>query len=273
MIYESFFHLDENPFGVTPDPRFLYRSAGHRHTLAYLAYGVFGKRGFITITGEAGIGKTTVIRTFVEIFCPCLEVAFVLTTRVNFEEMLFLILHDFGCEIQNESKVGMLTTLNSFLIDKFAQGQTSVLIIDEAQNLAPEVLEELRMLSNLETNQEKLIQIVLAGQLELERVLERHDLRQLRQRIAGILRMRALTEEEVDEYVSHRLRVAGHRTGNLTFTPCAQRALHAYSGGIPRLINTICDRTLVKAFIERTRRIGSRIVDESARELGLHPYS
>ncbi len=144
-MYEAFYNLKEPPFGSTPDPRFLYRSQGHREALAYIAYGLFGKKGFLAVTGEVGIGKTTVIRAFVHTFHPCLEVAFVLNTNVNFEEMLFLILQDFAIDVEDTSKVRMLNRLNSFLIDRFARHQNPVMIIDEAQNLAPEVLEELRL--------------------------------------------------------------------------------------------------------------------------------
>ena len=266
-MYESFFHLKEQPFGLTPDPRFLYKSVGHREALAYLASGIFGRKGFLAITGEVGIGKTTVLRAFVRTFHPCLEVAFVLNTKVNFEEMLYLTLNDFGCDVVEDSKVGMLNTLNNFLIDRFAQNQNPVIIIDEAQNLEPEVLEELRMLSNLETEQQKLIHIVLVGQPELERILRRQELRQLRQRIPGILRMQNLRPKEVEEYIAFRLRTAGMSNGHLKFTPRAQRAIFEFSDGIPRLINVICDRVLIRGCLRRTTTIGEDIVRESAAEL------
>jgi general secretion pathway protein A len=163
-MYESFYHLKEQPFGTTPDPKYLYKSDGHREALAYLAYGIFQKKGFLALTGEVGIGKTTVIRAFVHAFHPSLEVGFVLNTNVDFEEMLYLILEDFGCEVPQGSKVKMLTALNDYLIERFAANRNPVIVIDEAQNLSSDVLEELRMLSNLETNEQKLIQIVLVGQ-------------------------------------------------------------------------------------------------------------
>ena len=267
-MYESYYHLKEAPFGATPDPRYLYKSRGHREALAYLAYGVFRKKGFLALTGEVGIGKTTVLRAFVHAFHPCLEVAFVLNTKVTFEEILHMILHDFGCQVNDTSKVGMLTTLNSYLIERFAENRNPVIIIDEAQNLSPDVLEELRMLSNLETDTHKLIQIVLVGQPELDAILSRQELRQLKQRIpAGILRMKNLRLKEVPEYIRFRLRTAGLLNGHLRFTAGAQRAIYEYSGGVPRLINMVCERALVRGYLRRTTTIRKEFVTASAREL------
>jgi general secretion pathway protein A len=266
-MYEAFYNLKEAPFGSTPDPRFLYKSQGHREALAYVAYGLFGRKGFLALTGEVGVGKTTVIRAFVHTFQPCLEVAFVLNTNVNFEEMLYLILQDFGIDVQDASKVRMLSQLNSFLIERFAQQQNPVIVIDEAQNLAPEVLEELRLLSNLETDRQKLVQIVLVGQPELAEILTRRSLRQLRQRIPGVLHMKNLQPREVDEYVRFRLRIAGMTNGALSFTPEAQSAIFAYSEGIPRLINTVCDRVLIRGCLRRETTIGRDLIDASVMEL------
>jgi type II secretory pathway predicted ATPase ExeA len=267
-MYEAFYNLKEPPFGATPDPRFLYRSLGHREALAYIAYGLFGKRGFLALTGEVGIGKTTVIRAFVHTFHPCLEVAFVLNTNVNFEEMLYLILQDFGIDVVDTSKVKMLSSLNSFLIDRFARHQNPVIIIDEAQNLAPEVLEELRLLSNLETDQQKLVQIVLVGQPELAEVLTRKSLRQLRQRIPGVLHMKNLQLKEVDEYIRFRLLTAGMTNGRLVFTSDAQQAIFEYSDGIPRLINMVCDKVLIRGCLQRTATISREMVEAGVVDLG-----
>ena len=266
-MYEAFYNLKEAPFGSTPDPRFLYRSQGHREALAYIAYGLFGKKGFLAVTGEVGIGKTTVVRAFVHTFHPCLEVAFVLNTNVNFEEMLFLILQDFAIDVEETSKVRMLNRLNSFLIDRFARHQNPVVIIDEAQNLAPEVLEELRLLSNLETDQQKLVQIVLVGQPELAEILTRRSLRQLRQRIPGVLHMKNLQHNEVGEYIRFRLLTAGMTNGRLAFTPEAQQAIYEYSDGIPRLINTLCDRVLIRGYLQRTTTISREMVEAGVLEL------
>jgi putative secretion ATPase (PEP-CTERM system associated) len=266
-MYEAFYNLKEPPFGSTPDPRFLYRSQGHREALAYIAYGLFGKKGFLAVTGEVGIGKTTVIRAFVHTFHPCLEVAFVLNTNVNFEEMLFLILQDFAIDVEDTSKVRMLNRLNSFLIDRFARHQNPIVIIDEAQNLAPEVLEELRLLSNLETDQQKLVQIVLVGQPELAELLTQRSLRQLRQRIPGVLHMKNLQRREVDEYIRFRLMTAGMTDGRLAFTPEAHQAIYEYSDGIPRLINVLCDRVLVRGSLQKTSTITREMVEAGVIEL------
>jgi putative secretion ATPase (PEP-CTERM system associated) len=266
-MYEAFYNLKEPPFGSTPDPRFLYRSQGHREALAYIAYGLFGKKGFLAVTGEVGIGKTTVIRAFVHTFHPCLEVAFVLNTNVNFEEMLYLILQDFEIDVEDTSKVRMLNRLNTFLIDRFARHQNPVVIIDEAQNLAPEVLEELRLLSNLETDQQKLVQIVLVGQPELAEVLMQRSLRQLRQRIPGVLHMKNLQRREVDEYIRFRLMTAGMTDARLDFTPEAHQAIYEYSDGIPRLINVLCDRVLVRGCLQKTSTITREMVEAGVLEL------
>jgi putative secretion ATPase (PEP-CTERM system associated) len=266
-MYEAFFKLNENPFGTTPDPRFLYKSKAHREALAYLAYGIFRKKGFLAITGEVGIGKTTIVRAFIQTFHPCLEVAFILNTRVDFRELLYMLLTDFGVEIVKDSKVAMLSSLNEYLIERFAHNQNPVLIIDEAQNLNLDVLEELRMLSNLETDQQKLIQIVLVGQPELTRLLTRDDLRQLRQRIPGIFRMQFLSREEVFSYIRYRLAVAGLKNGQLTFSESAVDAIHQYSSGIPRLINMLCDRVLLRGYLQRSRVVEKDMVAASIVEL------
>ena len=266
-MYESFFHLNEPPFGATPNPRYLYRSAGHRDALAYLAYGVFGKKGFLALTGEVGIGKTTVVRAFVHTFHPCLDVAFVLNTKVTFDEMLYLILQDFGCEIEDTSKVAMLSKLNEYLLTQFTQNRNPVLIIDEAQNLSMDILEELRMLSNLETDSEKLVQIILAGQPELFDMLMRQELRQLRQRIPGVHSVHKLSAPEAEEYIEYRLRTAGLSNGNLRFTQAAHQSIYEYSDGIPRIINMVCDRALVRGYLRRTTTIRKDIVVDGIREL------
>ncbi|MFH1755655.1 MAG: AAA family ATPase [Candidatus Latescibacterota bacterium] len=266
-MYESFYNLDENPFGTTPDPRFFFKGRTQKEALAYLAYGVFRKRGFLAITGEVGVGKTTVIRTFVETFHPCLDVSFVLNTKVTFEEMLYLALRDFGCNVRSQSKVEMLTTLNDYLIDKYAHNQNSLLIIDEAQNLSPEVLEELRMLSNLETHMEKLIQIVLVGQPELDTILMQPELRQFRQRIPGILRLQELSREEVDYYIRYRVGIAGSNNGGLQFSRAACEAIYRHSHGIPRLINALCDKVLQRGYLNKQHVIEERMVVASIGEL------
>ncbi len=268
-MYEAFYGLKENPFGTTPDPRYLYKSRGHREALAYQAQGVFLKKGFLVVTGEVGVGKTTVVRAFMQIFNPCLDVSFVINTRVDFREMLYMLLSDFGVEIKDDSKIAMLSQLNEFLIGRFAENRNPVIVIDEAQNLTPEVLEELRMLSNLETNQQKLIQIVLVGQPELYHQLERADLRQLRQRIPGICKMKLLSRDEVYRYIRYRLAVAGLANGQLAFAEDSLDTVIELSSGIPRLINMLCDRVLLRGYLKRVRAIDAEIVLEAARELGI----
>jgi len=268
-MYEAFYGLRENPFGTTPDPRYLYKSRAHREALAYLAHGIFLKKGFLALTGEVGVGKTTVVRAFVQTFHPCLEVSFVINTKVDFREMLFMLLTDFGVEIKSDLKVAMLAQLNEFLIKRFAENQNPVLVIDEAQNLSPDVLEELRMLSNLETNQQKLIQIVLVGQPELWHILQRDDLRQLRQRIPGVCHMKLLSRDEVYRYVRYRLAVAGLTNGQLVFSEEAIDGIFEYTAGTPRLINMLCDRILLQGYLQKARAIESDLVFASAQELGV----
>jgi general secretion pathway protein A len=269
-MYEAFFSLRENPFGTTPDPRFLYKSRAHREALAYLAQGIFLKKGFLAVTGEVGVGKTTIVRAFVQTFNPCLEVSFVINTKVDFREMLYMLLTDFGVEIKSDSKVAMLAQLNEFLIKRYAENQNPVVVIDEAQNLSPEVLEELRMLSNLETNQQKLIQIVLVGQPELWDLLQRDDLRQLRQRIPGVCQMQLLSREEVYRYIRYRLAVAGLTNGQIVFSENAIDSIFELTAGIPRLINMLCDRVLLRGYLQRSRAVESDLVAASAQELGMH---
>jgi len=209
------------------------------------------------------------VRAFVQTFHPCLEVSFVINTRVDFREMLFMLLTDFGVEIKSESKVVMLSQLNEFLIKRYAENQNPVLVIDEAQNLSPDVLEELRMLSNLETNQQKLIQIVLVGQPELGDILQRDDLRQLRQRIPGVCRMQLLSRDEVYRYIRYRLAVAGLANGQLVFSESAIDEVFVYTMGTPRLVNMLCDRALLHAYLQKSRAIDADVMIASAHELGL----
>lgn len=266
-MYEAFYSLNENPFGTTPDPRYLYKSKAHREALAYLAYGVFRKKGFLAISGEVGVGKTTIVRAFIQTFHPCLDVAFILNTRVDFRELLYMLLTDFGVKIENDSKVAMLISLNEFLIDQYGKNRNPVIIIDEAHNLTLDVLDELRMLSNLETDQQKLVQVVLVGQPELTRLLMHDDMRQLRQRIPGIFRIQFLSREEVFLYIRYRLGVAGLKNGQLAFSESAVDAIHQYSSGIPRLINKLCDRVLLRGYLHKNRVIEKDMVLESIVEL------
>ena len=268
-MYEEYFGFKELPFNVTPDPRFLYRSASHRDALAYITYGIFQKKGFIAVTGEVGVGKTTVVKTFIDLFQLSLEVVFVFTTKFPFDQLLYLVCNYFELEVEGQNKAQMLLTLNRFLIEQYEKNRNTVLIIDEAQNLTPDVLEELRMLSNLETHDRKLIQIMLVGQPELETMLNLNEMRQLRQRIPGICRISILDRDDLERYIEFRLQVAGNHNGGggAIFTHDAMDEIYHYSGGTPRLINVLCDRALLIGFVANTRTIDGRIVREGIRDL------
>ncbi len=248
-MYEEFYGFKELPFNVTPDPRFLYRSNSHRDALAYITYGVFQKKGFIAVTGEVGVGKTTVVNAFIDLFQPSLEVAFVFTTKFPFDQLLYLVCNDFGIDVDDMNKAQRLMSLNRFLIRQYENNRNTVLIIDEAQNLTPDVLEELRMLSNLETRDRKLIQIMLVGQPELEKILNLNEMRQLRQRIPGICRIPMLNREDLENYIKFRLEVAGSDGEGPDFTNDAMEEIFHYSGGTPRLINILCDRVLLIGYV------------------------
>lgn len=266
-MYEEFYGFKELPFNVTPDPHFLYRSVSHRDALAYITYGVFQRKGFITVTGEVGVGKTTVVGAFIDLFQPSLEVAFIFSTKFPFEQLLYLICKDFGLEVEGKNKAQMLLALNDFLIERNQVNRNSLLIIDEAQNLSPDVLEELRMLSNLETRDRKLLQIMLVGQPELETILNMNEMRQLRQRIPGICRISMLNREDVENYIKYRLEIAGGKNGGAHFTADSFEEIYHYSGGIPRLINVLCDRVLLVGYVANTRVIDGRVVREGMRDL------
>lgn len=266
-MYEEYFGFKELPFNVTPDPRFLYRSASHRDALAYITYGVFQRKGFIAVTGEVGVGKTTVVGAFVDLFQPSLEVAFVFSTKFPFDQLLYLICKDFGLEVDGKNKAQMLLELNAFLIRQNEANRNALLIIDEAHNLSPDVLEELRMLSNLETRDRKLLQIMLVGQPELESILNMKEMRQLRQRIPGICRISMLDRDGVEKYIKYRLDVARGGNGEAQFTTDSFDEIYHYSGGIPRLINILCDRALLIAYVANTRILDGRLIREGIRDL------
>lgn len=269
-MYEKFYGFKEKPFNLTPDPRYLYRSESHRDALAYLTYGVFEKKGFIVLQGEVGVGKTTIIRAFVDLFRPSLDAAFIFNTNLTFRQLLFLMLKDFGLDVTRKDKVEMLYNLNQFLLAQAERKRNTVVIIDEAHNLRPDVLEEIRMLSNLETADQKLLQILLVGQPELEEKLGLSKLRQLRQRIPGVCKIRALKYEETRKYVHNRLTVAGSANPHSIFTDDALELIHRYSGGIPRLVNAVCDRSLLTAYADSVRLVDRKVVQAAIRDLQPH---
>ncbi|MBW2280312.1 MAG: AAA family ATPase [Deltaproteobacteria bacterium] len=265
-MYQDFFGLREKPFALLPDPRFLYLSRCHREALAHLMYGIEQGEGFIEVVGQVGTGKTTLCRTLLERIGGSAETAYIFNPSRTETELLAAINREFGLPTAARSRSELIDELNRFLLAKKGAGRTVLLIIDEAQNLEVEVLEQIRLLSNLETDREKLLQIVLVGQPELEDNLARADLRQLNQRISVRWGLRPFPVEETAEYVNHRLRIAGMSAPG-PFTPRALRRLHRLSGGVPRVINAIADRALLAAFAASEHRVTPRMINTAAREL------
>ncbi|MFA7060168.1 MAG: AAA family ATPase [Pedobacter sp.] len=266
-MYTKYFGFNEKPFTLTPNPRFIFLSKNHKEAFAHLLYGINNHYGFIELIGEVGTGKTTVLRTLLGqlkdenyrtalIFNPCL-------TGV---ELLRSINHEFGLNSKSEYANELLVELNRFLLAENAEGRTVVLVIDEAQNLKPEVLEQIRLISNLETENDKLIQIILAGQPELKILLERPELRQLNQRIAVRYTLKPMSTNETRTYIRHRMDVAGE-TGGVSFSLYAIKWIYLYTRGVPRMINILCDRALLIAYGEERRRISSNIVTRAIREI------
>ncbi|MDO8480139.1 MAG: AAA family ATPase [Candidatus Rokubacteria bacterium] len=258
----AFFGLRQKPFNPTPDPAFLYASPGHQEGLAHLLYGVQEHKGFILLTGEVGTGKTTLLRTLLSRLDGNTASAFVFDTTLPFEGLLEYILEDFGVAKPGESHAQRLFALNNFLIERQRAGQNTVLVLDEAQNLDVRALEQIRLLSNFETHTEKLLQIVLAGQPELLDKLNRPELRQLKQRIGLRCRILPLTADQTRDYIRTRLRIAGATNLGL-FSDVAITRIAGYSGGIPRLINTVCDHCLLIGYADQIRRVDRRIVEEA----------
>jgi len=265
-MYTGFYGLREKPFSLAPDPRYLFLSGSHREALAHLLYGIEEGEGFIEVIGQVGTGKTTLCRTLLDRIGSDAEIAYIFNPSPSEVELLSAINREFGLPTAARTRTDLLDSLNQFLVEKNAAGRRVLLVIDEAQNLDPAVLEQVRLLSNLETDRAKLLQIVLIGQPELEENLSRADLRQLRQRITVRWSLRALTRPEVGEYVEHRLRVAGLAVPSL-FSSGAVRSLTRVSRGIPRLINALADRALLAGYTEGLREIDARLVRRAAREL------
>jgi general secretion pathway protein A len=267
-MYTKAFGLKEKPFTVTPNPRFLFLSKHHLEALEHLKYGIQEKMGFVVVTGEVGTGKTTLLRSLLESLGDETNTAFVFNTRVTGTQLLKLILTDLGIEAAALEKDEMVNALNDFLIDQIGEQRNTVVVIDEAQNLGPETLEELRLLSNLETNQTKLLQILLVGQPELNHVLNLPELRQLRQRITVMYHLQPLSSEETGEYIRHRLAVAGATRDDI-FTVEAIQGIYYYARGFPRLVNILCDRGLLAAYADDKTQVDRALVDEVQRELDL----
>jgi general secretion pathway protein A len=267
-MYTSFFGLGEKPFAITPDPRYLYLSERHAEALAHLLYGINESGGFMQLTGEVGTGKTTVVRTLLSRVPQHADVAVILNPRVTPAEFLLTICEELGVSLKDGERGSvkeMIDALNRRLLSTHAGGRRVIIIVDEAQNLEADVLEQVRLLTNLETATQKLLQIILIGQPELRELLDRNDLRQLAQRITGRYHLHPLSREETRGYIRHRLRVAG-ASGEI-FTPGALDEVYRISGGIPRVINVTCDRALLGAFTTETRRINAALVRRAAGEV------
>ena len=267
-MYNGYFGFRESPFSVTPDPRFFYTNPVYLEAFATLRYGIEAKKGFIVITGEVGTGKTTLLRKLLHNLEDTVHSVLVFNSCLSFPELLQLTLQDLGLVPKDQSKVAMLQELNDYLIKQLKQGHTVAMLLDEAQNLSDEVLENLRLLSNLETDQEKLIQIVLIGQPELKAKLAQPHLRQLKQRVALQCRLNPLTDKEVRPYIDSRLVAAGYEGKDL-FDPDAVERIAYYSKGIPRVMNIICDNALLNAYAASQQIVAADMIDIVARDLEL----
>ncbi|HEV2212897.1 MAG TPA: AAA family ATPase, partial [Gammaproteobacteria bacterium] len=265
-MYASYFGLSDNPFAITPDPRYLYLSARHTEALAHLLYGVTESGGFIQLTGEVGTGKTTLVRTLLEKLPDNVDAALIINPRVTVLEFLRSICRETGVPWSAEqSPQDLIDALNARLLEAHARSRRVVLIVDEAQGLSPEVLEQVRLLTNLETQRHKLLQIILVGQPELRDILARTELRQLAQRITGRYHLAPLSAAESRAYVNHRLTVAGAMAP--IFTSAGLRSVQRATQGIPRLINIICDRALLGAYTRELRQVDARLVRRAAHEV------
>ncbi|WP_235044863.1 XrtA/PEP-CTERM system-associated ATPase [Geobacter sulfurreducens] len=259
IMYEAYFNLTTKPFELLPNPDFIFPSKSHKRALMYLDYGISERAGFILLTGDIGTGKTTLIRNMIQLKDERTIISRIFNTRVEPEQLLAMICHDFGIPAEGRGKVALLNELNDYLIEQFALGNRPVLIIDEAQNLSADLLEDIRLLSNLETSDTKLLQIVLVGQPELREVLALPQLLQLRQRISINCHISPLSREETEGYIFHRLDRAGNRNA-VAFSSDALDIVYRYSRGIPRLVNIICDFILLSAFAEQTTEIPGEMV-------------
>jgi type II secretory pathway predicted ATPase ExeA len=268
-MYKSYFGLKENPFNVNPDPRYLYLTKQIEEALTGLMYGIQTRKGFITLTGEVGTGKTTLVNRLLDwLRQRRTRTAFLFNSRMNTSHLFDFILAEFEIACESRTKSQQLMKLNQWLLERYRAGETAVLIVDEAQNLSYPVLEEIRMLTNLETSTEKLLQIVLSGQPELEEKLKLPQLRQLKQRITLRCKTAPLTKEQTHAYIAERLRIAG-TSGEQIFSPEAMDTVHMYSLGIPRVVNLLCEHALINTYVEQERVVSPRIVEEIAREFQL----
>ena len=261
-LYLNFYGFERDPFGVTPDPEFLYLTPGHKEALAQLLYAIQEKKGFILVTAEVGMGKTTLLEALRQELDPNTAVAYVSNSLLPFPAILEYMLEEFEIEKPGESAAQRLVVLQNFLVERHGAGQNTVLILDEAQNLYPQTLEQIRLLSNFETTKEKILQIVLVGQPELLARLEMPELRQLKQRISIMCTIPPMTRSSTRNYIRTRLRMAGARDLGI-FTEAAIEHIVEYAGGIPRIVNTVCDHCLLIGYADQTRRIDRGVVDQA----------
>ncbi len=268
-MYAEYFGLKENPFSLSPEPRYLFMSEHHRDALNCLIYGIKEKKGFVLLSGGIGLGKTTICRSLLNSLDDSVETALIFNTAVAEMDLLETVLTEFGIRIRKDAKTkkAYIDALNRFLLKNYGAGKTAVLLIDEAQNLSYGVLEQLRMLSNLETEQDKLLQIILIGQPELKATLSQPALRQLNERIVVRYSLEPLSPREVANYIDHRLKVA-HGPGPLKFTSSAINLIYNFSEGIPRRINALCDRALLIAYTKNVSKISRKIVKLAVADIG-----
>ncbi len=265
-MYNEFYHFKEKPFSLTPDPEFLYPSKSHKRAFAYLEYGMKDPSGFVCITGEIGTGKTTLLRVFLNSLDNEVQVARVFNTKASSSELLAMILQDLGVDPFGKTKTELIDALNKHLVDTFAKGSRVVLVIDEAQNLSEDLLEEIRLLSNLETEKTKLLQIILVGQSELRGLLQRSNLEQFRQRITVNYHIPPLDRDETAAYIRHRIQVAG--TGaTVDFPDPVISVIHQYSRGVPRLINVISDALLLYGFVEEKQQPDEAMIETVVKDM------
>ena len=265
-MYLEFYGLTEPPFDITPNPRFLFYSAKHREAYNHLLYGIRERKGFVQLTGEVGAGKTTLCRAILEQLTGDFSTALILNPILNPDELMKAIATEFGLDVKGLDRLDTVAAINNFLLWQVEQGKDAVLIIDEAQNLTEELLEQVRMLSNLEMDNRKLLQIVLMGQPELRDRLNSHSLRQLRQRITVRYHLSPLNQSEIAQYIQHRLEVSGAK-GTPRFTRPALWRIHHYTGGIPRLVNAVCDKALLAGYVNQADEVDYRVVGKAIREL------
>ncbi len=270
-MYEKHFSFKCKPFELLPNPDFLFQSSTHKKAITYLDYGIKEKIGFILLTGEIGSGKTTIIRNLIKTLGSSVKLSRINNTKVSSQQLIAMINEDFGMDIEGKSKTRLLSDLNEFLIDQYSNSSQPVLLIDEAQNLSPDLLEEIRLLSNLETDRAKLLQIILVGQTELKKTLMLPEMMQLRQRINISYHISPLTVDETIKYIKHRLTIAGNPDA-INFQGEMSALIYRFSRGIPRLTNILCDFALLTAFVEGETKVGIEIVRQVSVDLESRDY-